>query len=360
MNSKRMHIQLSFELKEEKKNGVSLLSNALIELIDAVKTTGSISSAAKKLGFSYRHLWNEINDWEARLGQPLFLRGRGKSGELTDYALRLLWANKEVQAKYREQLADLQAGISLAFQKALAERWTSILIEGCADLALNILRENSLEAKNPIEINFTSSQEGLKSLAQGKCDLAGFNFPIGSGRNSEAFRVFYPVLDESNELLIQFASRVQGLIVAKGNPKSLYSLIDVVEKKASFLNRREGTGTRILLDQLLKSTGLLPKEIKGYTNISESQSLTAVQVASGKADVGISTVNVAKEYGLDFIPLAREVYFLAGKKDFIASKKGTEFLEFLKGFNWSSYTDELPGYSFEGIGKVIPISDAFR
>lgn len=360
MKSKRIHIQLSFELKDEKSSSFFLLRNKLIELLDAVKLHGSINKAAQNLGYSYRHIWNEINNWEKELGQPLLARGRGKSGELTEYAQRLLWANKEVQAQYREQLADLQAGISLSFQKALSDRWKAILIEGCADFALNILRENAVEAHNPIEINFTSSKRGLEALEAGTCDLAGFNFPAGSGSSSEACRVFKPLLNDSNPLLIHFCTRVQGLIVPKGNPKGIFSLIDVADRKAVFLNRKEGTGTRILLDQLLEVSGIRPEEIEGYDRCSDSQSLTAVQVASGKADVGICTANIAKEYELDFIPLVKEIYYLAGRKDFIASDEGANFIEFLKHFNWSAYSEELAGYGFESCGEIVKVSEAFR
>lgn len=357
MSSKSFNIRLGFEVTENNEEGVLPLKNDFIDLIDAIKSTGSISAAAKKLGFSYRHIWNELKRWEEKFGQPLLERGRGKNSELSEFAEKLLWANKEVQAKYTKQIADLQAGISQSFRKAFKATWDPVTIEGCGDSALNMLREmpDALE----LEVNFTTSRSGLEALLAGKCDVAGFNFPVGSTKDSEAFRTFGSLLPDRELRLVCFATRLQGLVTQKGNPKKIYSVLDIACKKAKFVNRRTGTGTRILFDQVLKASGMEPEEIIGYDDISDSQFLTAVQVASGKADVGVCTENVAKESPLEFIPLVKEVYYLACKKEFLDTSKGQEFLAFLKSIDWNQYKEKLAGYDFKNIGEVKKVNEVF-
>ncbi len=85
-------VRLNFSLFKKEQNSKLVLSNPLLDLLDAVKRTGSLTAASKELGYSYRHLWNEVKEWEKELGADLLVSGRGKNGELTPFAERLLWA----------------------------------------------------------------------------------------------------------------------------------------------------------------------------------------------------------------------------------------------------------------------------
>ena len=98
MKSRLFNIRLSFEITENKSEDFFLLKNDLISLLDAIQRTGSIKAAAEELGYSFRHIWNELNKWEEELGQPLVSRSRGKNAELSPLAEQLLWTNKEVEA----------------------------------------------------------------------------------------------------------------------------------------------------------------------------------------------------------------------------------------------------------------------
>lgn len=352
---KKLNVHLEFSFGTEPDSGRLPLRNSLIDMLDAVKSSGSLSGAAKLLKFSYRHLWNELNRWEKELGAELLVRGRGKNGELTEYAERLLWANKEIQARYLEQILDLKAGISQTFSRALKDNWDPIRIDGCADTALDKLRRIPHPNTFELEVSFSSSLAGLKLLAEGKCDLAGFNFPKASARGGSAAKLFLPLLDEEKNRLIFFASRLQGIATAAGNPLKIYSVLDLQLKHARFMNRAVGTGTRLIFDEQLTACGVKPEEIDGYDNISASAPLTAVNIASGKVDAGICTEKIAEQHGLDFIPLVKESYFLAARLSFLQSKKGEAFVEYLKTISW----DDLPGYDFSSCGEIMRVSDVF-
>lgn len=145
----------------------------------------------------------------------------------------------------------------------------------------------------------------------------------------------------------------------RNNPKKIYSILDIASRKARFINRREGTGTRILFDQILDVLAVKPEEIEGYNDISDTQFFTAVQIAAGKVDVGLCTANVAKENGLEFIPLAKEVYYLAADPKFLETQKAKKFLQFLRSYDWSEHKEQLEGYDFNGTGEVFKVSDVF-
>jgi putative molybdopterin biosynthesis protein len=72
------------------------------------------------------------------------------------------------------------------------------------------------------------------------------------------------------------------------------------------VNRNQGAGTRILIDQLL--AGARPP---GYWNQPRSHNAVAAAVAQGRADWGVAIRPVAEASGLGFLPLAEEHYDFA-------------------------------------------------
>ncbi|MFN7122282.1 MAG: winged helix-turn-helix domain-containing protein, partial [Hydrogenophaga sp.] len=71
-------------------SGHALLRNPMMDVLQAVHTSGSISAAARQLDLSYRHVWGQLKDWEADLGQALLFWERGQAARLTPFGERLL------------------------------------------------------------------------------------------------------------------------------------------------------------------------------------------------------------------------------------------------------------------------------
>lgn len=356
---KKFEVQLGFTFCEENKNYALPLRNPLIDMLDAVKKSGSLSGAAKELNLSFRHLWNELNRWEGQLGVELLERGRGKNGQLSQLGEKLLCANKEAQAEYLGEILDLKTRISQTFSKAFKTEWNPVRVGGCADVALDEVGRLSAFSDCELGIEFSTSLKGLQAMKAGTIDLTGFNFPTASSVESDAAKEFLPYLDQHANLLISFCTRLQGIVTPKNNPLNIYSLLDIALKKVRFANREEGTGTRVLLDQLLSASGINPKEINGYDNICASASLIAVSVDSGKADAGICTATLAKEFDLNFIPLVKESYYLACKREFLESVRGKKFLEFLGSIDFKERMGNLAGYDFSSVGEIKRVDEIF-
>ncbi len=113
----------------------------------------------------------------------------------------------------------------------------------------------------------------------------------------------------------------------------------MADPNAVLVNRNAGSGTRILLEGLL--SGVRPT---GYANQPKSHNAVAAAVAQGRADWGIAIENVARLYGLDFLPIADEHYdfFLADArrhrpavKAFIAALMSAEARRLLVGLGFS-------------------------
>jgi putative molybdopterin biosynthesis protein len=89
--------------------------------------------------------------------------------------------------------------------------------------------------------------------------------------------------------------------------------------------RNRGSGTRVLIDQLLD--GLKPT---GYNVEVRSHHAVAASVIQGRSDWGITIEPVARQYGLEFIPIRQEFYDFAVKQSNRNSSTVHQFIEILK------------------------------
>jgi putative molybdopterin biosynthesis protein len=103
-------------------------------------------------------------------------------------------------------------------------------------------------------------------------------------------------------------------------------LRDLARPEIRFINRQRGAGTRLLLDKLLDVQGLPSQKIKGYQREEFTHSAIATAILAGTADVGVGLKSVAIEYGLNFIPLGDETYFLAMSPSLIKRSAVSELI----------------------------------
>jgi putative molybdopterin biosynthesis protein len=157
------------------------------------------------------------------------------------------------------------------------------------------------------------SMGGLAALKRGECDLAPVHLldPKTGLYNT-------PFLTEGLSLVPGWRRR-QGVVFRKGDKRfegrNAREAIAAAAKDpdAILVNRNAGSGTRILLDGLLE--GARPA---GYANQPKSHNAVAAAVEQGRADWGMAIENVARLYGLGFLPVGDEHY------DFILAESRAE------------------------------------
>ncbi|WP_372657267.1 substrate-binding domain-containing protein [Hydrogenophaga sp.] len=342
-----------------------MLRNPLLDVLHEVRERGSISAAARQLGLSYRHVWGQLKDWEIDLGQNLIVWERGQAARLTPFGQRLLMAERLAQARLGPQIEGLRAELERAFAQAFespdAQHTSEVLtLYASHDHALNELQACALGAGAPqrpgaslhLDIRFCGSVDAIRALNEGRCELAGFHTqPFASARSLSA-RTYRPLLKLGLHKIIGFARRAQGLIVAPGNPLGLNSLADAVTTGARFVNRARGTGTRLLLDELLAQASLAPTSLRGYEHVESSHAAVAQAVASGSADVGLGTEYAALAHGLGFVSLVQERYLLVCLKSALERPGVKDLLRLLQSAAWQQQLDALPGYASDHCGEV--------
>lgn len=356
-----MHrVHLSYTLAPERHTQREL-QHPLMALLDAVHNTGSISGAARELGLSYRHVWGELKRWEAELGRDLVLWVKGQSALLSPFGEKLLWAERQAQARLAPQIEALRSELEQAFAVAFDDSAGVLTLCASHDLALPLLRDAVRERHQlHLDIQYTGSVEALAALNQGRCLLAGFHALTHAAQRSPTALAYRPLLQPGKHKLIAFARRRQGLIVAPGNPLGLTRLADVCDAATSpavrFVSRPMGAGSRIVLSQLLAAEGLSETALPDAGQRSEpSHRAVAETVASGAADVGFGIEAAAQARGLGFVPLAEEDYFLVTLAPHLANPHVRTLLKALASADWRATLAALPGYTPGPSGDVLSL-----
>jgi len=125
-----------------------------------------------------------------------------------------------------------------------------------------------------------------------------------------------------------------------------------------FVNRPEGSGTRMLTELMLAKLGILPAEINGYASTEVTHAAVAAYIASGMADVGVGVQTAAQRFGLHFMPLLRERYYLALPTALLQQPSMRRALALMQSPRYRSSVASLVGYEAAETGKVLSIEEA--
>jgi putative molybdopterin biosynthesis protein len=351
-------VRLQYSFETEGQRG-AVVHNPLFDLLKAVHEHGSIQHAAKALGASYRHVWGALKHWQDVMGEPLVTWTQGQPARLTPFAERLLWAETRARTRMTPHIEALRAELERVLAEALDGSQHVLTIYASHDLALPALRDLGREHGLHIELRFAGSVDALRALAAGRCLVAGFHVPPLSNGSPLVARALKPLLKPGLHKLIGCLRRMQGLMVAKGNPLALNGLADVAERGARFVNRQPGSGTRLLIDHLLFEHGIEAASISGYDGPAEdSHVAVAAAVASGAADVGPGIEAAAAQFGVGFVPLIAEDYFLVCLKDALEHPAVAQLRAALASSAWPSALAPLPGYQPMHAGDVLSLTQA--
>jgi putative molybdopterin biosynthesis protein len=144
---------------------------------------------------------------------------------------------------------------------------------------------------------------GLEAARRGECDLAGIHLlDATTGQYNKSFLT--PDLE-----LIRGYRRMQGVVFRSGDSRFEGQTVEAAIARATddpqcvMVNRNRGSGTRILLDQLLR--GAQPP---GYALQPRSHNAVAAAVSQGRADWGLTIEHVARRAKLGFLPVTEECY----------------------------------------------------
>ena len=196
------------------------------------------------------------------------------------------------------------------------------------------------------------SMAALQALQRGEVHVAGMHLfdPVTGESNLPFLR---RTLGRSAYEVVTFASWEEGFLVRPGSPESLRSINDLATPDVTLVNREEGSGARLLLDQRLRTAGIEPRQVRGYDRIVPSHFEVARTVASRQADVGVGIRSAAKHFGLDFVPIQTARYDLVVPTSYLKSHPTLAHLfETLVSRPFRNEIEALGGYDTSETGKT--------
>ena len=229
-----------------------------------------------------------------------------------------------------------------------------LIVIGSNDILLDRFLSlfNRLHKKHVAVFGNVGSMGGLKALGRDLCHVASSHL-LQEDEQEYNFDFAREELKGKSPVLVNFCRREQGLLVAKGNPKKISGIFDLVQKGIRIANRPVGTGTRLLLDRELEKAGLKETHIEGYDQEFRSHLDVAIEVLSGRADAGPAVKSVAGLLGLDFIPLRWERYDLLILKEHFFEQGVQLFLGLLHEPQFRELAEEMEGYDLSLCGKMV-------
>jgi putative molybdopterin biosynthesis protein len=218
---------------------------------------------------------------------------------------------------------------------------TRLLVAGC-DPSTSLLAQHLAKASVGLVSASMNSSAALKLLRDRLVHVAGTHLAAGAGSSIPGAAVFV------------FAGWEQGLIAARGNPKKIRTVEDLARPGVRFANREAGSGSRQLLDRLLKGAGINQQSVAGYNDPPALGHLAAAwRVHSGLADCCVATRCAARAFALDFLPLISERYDLVVRREHLELGAMERFLDTLSEASFRRELESLCGYDTSETGKRV-------
>lgn len=230
----------------------------------------------------------------------------------------------------------------------------NIIVMGTHDLSFDILK-NELMWRHP-ELRLISSnvgsRAGIKALQLGFAHLAGIHM-LDEKTGEYNIPYIESHLEDFPAVLVNFFRRDMGLLVKAGNPLGIKSIADLTREDVRFINRHQGSGTRVLIDFMLRREGISAESIQGYDKEAFTHMSLAHAVASDGADTGFGILTAAKALALEMIPLYHERFDLLIPKKHYNSYPIQSLLKVLRSHELRREMNSLGGYDVSDAGSVI-------
>lgn len=326
----KLLIQPTLLLKTPNYHQHSLDLTHIGNLLKSVEQGKTLAAAAKDLNVSYRTVWNELKEAEQELGCKFLDRIKGHGSRITPAGRLLISSLERLDLQLAGETQRLADDIGMKLANHIKKKFDQFIFCSSNDPLIELISPKFDE----IEFETMGSGHALDRLLEEKASIAGFHVS-----DPQEIKGIQDHLQRRNLTVVPLMQRVQGLILAKRNPLKIKSVRDLARPEVRFINRQKGAGTRLLLDRLLEREGLKTKQIKGYAHEEFTHNAIATSILAGQADAGMGLQYIAKEYGLHFIPIETETFYLAMKPQLRENKTIRAFIKSVQ-----NHSNKTPGY----------------
>ncbi len=317
------------------------LDEDLLKVLLLVDITGSINQAAKSLGIPYSRVWERIARAEKAIGAKIIDAKRGGS---YGGGSKLTSLGKKILETY---LSEVRSRIERGYEGGKGCTFTYLYAGSHDPLIERVLKKLDRELKR--RYAWVGSLKGLSLFIAGQCAVTGIHIlDVDTEEyNDPIIRKF--MLEDLAEIKNLFLRR-QGFIAR--SERDYEGIVDgLIGGELRFVNRCWGSGTRMLVDVVLRKEALrrgleprsVTKTIRGYEWEVSTHNEVANAVKSGVADVGMGIEYVARITGLSFVPVRVEKFDILVRWDVLNDSEVKHFLEELDR-EIAKSVSSMPGY----------------
>ncbi len=196
------------------------------------------------------------------------------------------------------------------------------------------------------------SGDGVRRLLEGKAMLAGIHLlDAATGRYNEPAALGLGGVRDL--IVVHWATRRQGLLLAPGNPLGIQSEGDIAKRKAVLAHRQPGAGAAQLLSCLLEQAGIPPEALRWAAHPALSEDDLALTIAQGDADVGLGMQAAAQRQQLAFVPLVEESFDVVMHRRSYFEPAVQALFAFARTARFAQRASTLSGYDVRLLGRVL-------
>jgi putative molybdopterin biosynthesis protein len=196
------------------------------------------------------------------------------------------------------------------------------------------------------------SSAGLDRLARGQAAVAAMHW-LDAATGDYNVPLVRERMAGADCVVVEWAKRVQGLLLAAGNPLKIKALVDLPRKRARIAPRQPEAGSQHLFLQLLDRANIDPGKLDWLPRPYLAETDLAMAIHDGQADAGVAIEAAARAQGLSFIPLAVERLDLVLRRREYFEPPVQALLAFLRTPDFAAHAKTLGGYDIATTGRVI-------
>jgi putative molybdopterin biosynthesis protein len=194
---------------------------------------------------------------------------------------------------------------------------------------------------------FDGSHDGLDRLASRSALAAGVHIHDADGWNTGSVRSAFA---NQPVVLVEFARRQRGLVIARGNPHGITSIANLINRR--FARRQPSAASQTHFETLASDCGLDPQTLAGPDTPARTEDDVVRMVSEGKADAAFGLASVAAQFNLDFVPVLEERFDLLVWRRAWFEEPFQKFLAFTSSPEMAARANDMTGYNISNLGFV--------
>lgn len=200
------------------------------------------------------------------------------------------------------------------------------------------------------------SMDGVDRMLAGAACAAAIHIPsekqADGGELDRNITLAQSRLAHLDCVLLRWATREQGLVLAAKNPLKIKALGDLKKKGTRVIVRQPGAGSQLLFLQLLDEAGIDSNALTFVNPQAQTESDVAAAILDGRADAGLAVRAVAQQFHLDFLPLTIERLDIAVLRSCYFDAPLQSLFAFARRPAFQRQAKMLAGYDVGDLGAV--------